>query len=133
MINLDTNVLLRIVLTDDPRRVASARSLLDRCAGEGEECLVTDVVLCELDWVLRRSYRASRAELLAILDGLLNRRPFVFQDRDLVNQAVESFRQGRQEFADLIIGLRGRAAGAVTTYTFDRELRRIPGFTILEA
>jgi predicted nucleic-acid-binding protein len=133
VINVDTNVLLRIVLADDPRRAASARSLLDRCADEREECLVTDVVLCELDWVLRRSYRASRTELLAILDGLLNRRPFVFQDRDLVNQAVEGFRQGRQEFADLIIGLRGRAAGAVTTYTFDRGLRRNPGFTILEA
>jgi predicted nucleic-acid-binding protein len=133
VINLDTNVLLRLVLKDDARRAARAESLLTRCVEKNEACLVTEVVLCELAWVLQRTYRASRAELLAVLDHLASGSPFAFQDPDLLRQAVASFRQGRQELADLLIGLRGEATGAATTYTFDRGLRRTAEFTLLEA
>jgi predicted nucleic-acid-binding protein len=133
VINLDTNVLVRVLIQDDPREAARARALLERCLEKHEECLLTEMVLCELEWVLRRTYRASRAEVLAILTPLVNEGLFAFQDRDLVRQAVSSFRQGRQELADLLIGLRGEAAGAATTYTFDRGLRRTEGFTLLES
>jgi predicted nucleic-acid-binding protein len=133
VIAFDTNVLLRILLQDEPRQASRAQAQLRQCLEEQETCLLTDIVLCELDWVLRRSYRASRADVLAVLDHLAGRAPFGFQDRDLVRQVIEAFRHGRGEFADLLLGLRGRADGAATTYTFDRELRRIESFTVLDS
>ena len=47
MIALDTNVLLRILLNDDPKQSRQAQAIVARATSLGEEILLPDVVLCE--------------------------------------------------------------------------------------
>jgi predicted nucleic-acid-binding protein len=59
---LDTNVLLRLLLADDPRQAARAREWLD-AQPRGQRLLINRIVLCELVWTLRRGYRFDREQI----------------------------------------------------------------------
>ena len=131
MIAVDTNVLVRLLVADDPEQAEAARQLLENAAAAHDSCFLSDPILCELEWVLVSRYRARRTEVADAFLGLLGKPLFVFEDRTAVLQAVESYRQSRADLSDHMIGAKARARGATTTWTFDRALRDCAGFSIL--
>jgi predicted nucleic-acid-binding protein len=133
MIALDTNVLIRVLVADDPKQTALAERLLRESAEQGELCFISDPVLCEIEWVLDRFYRVGRAEILAAFESLLSHQDlFSFEDPDAIRKALDGYRQGKADFSDFLIGAKAQARGARTTFTFDRALARQQGFSILE-
>lgn len=67
MIAIDTNVLLRYLLDDDPVQSKQASALI---TGK-QMILVTDVVLVETLWTLRgNKYQLNKTELVAVVDTL---------------------------------------------------------------
>ncbi len=132
MIALDTNVLVRLAVEDDPEQVEKSRRLLDRCAAADEPCLVTIPVLCEMQWVLKRVYKASREDLGVAAETLLTDHTFKVEEPDSVRQALDRFRDGKADLADYLIGVMGRSLGARTTFTFDKALRDEEEFTWLD-
>ncbi len=66
MIALDTNVVVRLLVNDDPSQTRRARTLLAT-----RTVLVTPTVLLETEWVLRGAYGISRSALARSLRGLL--------------------------------------------------------------
>ena len=133
MIAVDTNVLLRLLIEDDPRQTLAARELLESIFAEDEGCFVSDPVLCEIEWVLDSCYKASRARIVEALQELVANPHFIFVDRSAIRRALDAYRAGRADFSDYLVGSRARAQGARATYTFDRALRGDEGFVILEA
>lgn len=132
MIALDTNVLIRVLVADDPLQTASAERLLREALEAGESCFVSDPVLCEMEWVLDRFYRVPRAEILAAVESLLARANlFSFEDATAVRTALDRYQRGKADFSDFLIGAKAEARGARTTFTFDRALARQQGFSIL--
>ncbi|MFL6194816.1 MAG: PIN domain-containing protein [Thermoanaerobaculia bacterium] len=132
MRGLDTNILLRAILEDDPEQSPIAARILTEAQERGERLHVSVTVLCELLWTLRgRPYRFDRAALADLLDSLLTDELFEIQDRDLVVGALNDFRQGRADFADYLIGWQDRKAGCLETLTFDRKMRDQEGFLVL--
>jgi predicted nucleic-acid-binding protein len=131
VIALDTNVLVRLLVEDDPGQVARARRLIDACSEAGETCLVTVATLCELEWVLDSVYGASRADVAEAVRNLLATPPFEVEDRAIVERALRRYTKEKGDLSDHLIGQVGRARGARTTYTFDRDLKRAEGFTLL--
>ena len=88
-------------------------------------------MLCELEWVLESAYRASRADVASAFRVLLSTPPFQVEDAELTQQALEMHSKGKGDLSDHLLGQVGRSRGARTTYTFDRELRKAEGFTLL--
>jgi predicted nucleic-acid-binding protein len=132
LIALDTNILVRLMVLDDPRQTALAERLLESAAESGESCLVTDPVLCEVGWVLESNYEASRSDILAAMQELLAQEVFTFEDREAFQRAVDLCQRSKLDLSDLLIGAKGQARGARTTYTFERALARQEGFSLLE-
>ena len=132
MIALDTNVLLRLLLNDDPRQSRQAQAIVDRAVDLGEAVLLPDVVLCEVEWVLSSAYNLPRARIARTLRRLLEGTEFTFVNRAAVNAALDSYAHGKAEFSDYLIGAAAKAAGATTTFTFDRDLRRGEDFTLVQ-
>ena len=131
MRGLDTNVLARYVMADDPGQLAEASALIEGCQAEGEVLFVSAIVVCELVWVLDRSYRQSKAEILRALEALLRTDVFQFEHADLVRRSIVAFRGGEGGLSDYLIGEIARRAGCRDTVTFDRALQRAAGFTVL--
>ena len=129
MIAFDTNLLLCLLLNDHPEQARKAEELLQRTVAAAERVLLPDIVLCELEWVLETAYGFRRAEIVRTLRRLLAADEFAFMDRAAMAAALALYAAGKADFSDYLIGETASAAGSVTTYTFDRELARSPGFS----
>jgi predicted nucleic-acid-binding protein len=127
MTGLDTNVLVRYLVGDDPIQASRARRAIER----GERFLVDGVVLCELVWVLESGYGFSRADIAGVLERILATAQFEIESKDLALTALDDFRRSGADFADCLIGRRNQATGASETLTFDRRLRGLAAFRIL--
>lgn len=129
MIGIDSNVLLRVLLSDDTPQAARARRLLEaECAG-ARRAFVNRGVLLEALWTLARGYRYSRAQLADAVEVMLSSPELVIEDGTAVAEALDLFRRTRADFADLLIGVTNRRAGCATTYTFDRAAAATGDFT----
>lgn len=131
MIALDTNVLVRYIVQDDPVQATAASRLIEsRCMPE-EPGLVATIVLCELNWVLARGYGYSRAQVAAVVRTILSAEELEVEAPDLVWRAVRWFENGKADLADYLIGGANRERAAVTTFTFDRAAGETELFTLV--
>jgi predicted nucleic-acid-binding protein len=128
MIGLDTNILVRYLTRDDEAQYQLAFALI-----AGSELLfITNVVLCELIWVLEsKSYRFTRAEIISTLERMLRTPSFEFEQRSLIYQAIQKTQQGQADFSDYLIGVIHGNQGCRETVSFDRKLKGQPGFRLL--
>lgn len=117
MIALDTNILARFLLNDDPARFRQARDLLAR----SDIYTAPPTVLLELVWVLE-SYDCTRDEIvqaLKMLMGLPNFKPKSFE---AICYAVNWYAEG-MDFGDAIhLAL---STGDDAFATFDKALGKV--------
>ena len=125
MIALDTNVLVRFLVQDDPEQARIAGEMIERLTGT-DPGFVGREVLVELVWVLERAYGYSRSEIAGALDGLLSATELVIEAADDVGPALELYRNDGFGFADLMIVAAARRVGAAELVTFDRKSARLP-------
>tara|TARA_R110002072_G_scaffold2173_4_gene18039 strand:- start:4317 stop:4715 length:399 start_codon:yes stop_codon:yes gene_type:complete len=130
VIALDTNVLVRFLVQDDPDQARLAGDVMDQLT-DAAPGFVGREVLVELVWVLERAYRLDRAEIAEVLDGLLASTDLVIEGADQVGPALELYRKEGFGFADLMIDAAARRAGASVVVTFDRKAARLPGMRLL--
>ncbi len=71
MLAVDTNVLVRFLVVDDVGQSERAAKLVGKAIDRGEQLFVSDLVLCEVVWVLRASYGFGRSEIADVLQRLL--------------------------------------------------------------
>ena len=128
MIAVDTNVLLRYLLRDDEAQAERSRRLFER----EERILVTDVVLAESVWTLiGRRYRASKADVVAVLEKLLQEPNVRFEDDEVIWSALQAYRQTATDFADALIVHKALKTAAIddeltAVYTFDTTALQLP-------
>ncbi len=132
MIAIDTNVLVRFLVRDNLEQAESARALLDTLTPE-EPGFICREVLLEVVWVLERSYRLSRAQIANVLQGLLTSDDFVIESSTSVSTILDTYRNGRDGFSDLMILAATGNAGANPLYTFDRKFARLDEVVLLDA
>ena len=130
MIGIDTNVLVRLVVADDPAQAAAARAFVEGLR-EDAPGFVSREVVAELVWVLERTYRYDRAQVARVLTGLLEAREIVVEEAGRVGLALSRYCQDGPGFADQMILLAGAAAGCEATATFDGRAGRAPGGRLL--
>jgi len=118
----DTNVLVRLLVRDDPQQVRDAQAFVSGGVW------ISHLVLAEAAWVLATVYRLDASAIIDGLEMLLSDQDFVLQDPDTVTAAVRLFRAApRLGFNDCLIVEIARKAGHLPLGTFDRELAKIDG------
>ncbi|MFO1216957.1 MAG: type II toxin-antitoxin system VapC family toxin [Burkholderiaceae bacterium] len=130
MTGLDTNVLVRYVMQDDPRQSPRATRLIESLSAE-EPGFVPVVTLMELVWVLSGSYGLARAQVATVLETVLRSKELVVDRADLVTQALVRFGSGGADFADALIERIAAAAGCSATVTFDAGAARAAGMSLV--
>ena len=115
MIAFDTNLLVRVLVADNPAQLAVARRLMAE-----ETVFISRTVLLETEWVLRARYKKSRTELHAFFCALLEVDDAVIETAEAVSDAIEWYAQGA-DFAD---ALHLAACGSAVMHTFDRDFCR---------
>jgi predicted nucleic-acid-binding protein len=121
VIGLDTNVIVRFLAQDDDIQSPIATRLMSRLSRE-RPGFVSAVVLAEVTGVLSRSYKASRADIAAAVEGLLRAAEIVVENAPAAYRALGAYQAATSaEFADALIAETAALAGASETVTFDER------------
>lgn len=132
MASADSNLLVRLLTNDDPIQVDAVLRLLERLDAVGDTLFVPLTVSLEVEWVLRSRYGLDKTSVLGGLSSLLETRELVFQDEDVLEQALALYRGHQADFAEclhLSATLRYQREPFVT---FDRDAAMLPGAALLE-
>lgn len=129
MIGLDTNVVVRYLVQDEPGQSTQASEVIDALT-ESEPGFLSLVTVVELFWVLRRAYKVSATDCAEMIEGLLDARELRV-DQDLIVRAALVASTGGPDFADAVIAELGRVAGCAHTVTFDRRAARSSDMRLL--
>jgi len=126
MIGLDTNVLVRYIMQDDPKQSPMATRLVESLTGD-QPGFVPLVAVVELV----SSYGLNREQLVEALGLLLRSKELVVDRADLVLQAQRRFAKGGADFADCLIERIAQAHGCLETMTFDARAAKAAGMTLV--
>lgn len=127
MIGVDSNLILRLLLGDDPAQ----RDRMAAAFAAGETVYLSDIVLAEAAWVLGRNLRLPRARIAQAFRGLLERPALAVSNRAAVEAALTAYETGGPGLADHLIAHLNAAAGCRTTLTFDKDAGNESLFTLL--
>ena len=130
MIGLDTNVLVRYIMQDDPRQSPKATRLIEAMTSESPG-FVSLVSIVELVWVLSASYGLARGQIASALELLLRSKELILDRADEVAKALRAFKSGSADFADCLIERTAHSAGCSATMTFDVDAAKTAGMTLV--
>ncbi|QAA93030.1 PIN domain-containing protein [Pollutimonas thiosulfatoxidans] len=130
MIGLDTNVLVRYIMQDDPKQSSKASVLIESLDTDSPG-FVALVSVVEVYWVLTACFDLSAKQAAQALEVLLRSRQLVVEQADQVFRALRIFEAGKVDFADCLIERSAAAAGCAQTMTFDVSAARHAGMVLL--
>jgi predicted nucleic-acid-binding protein len=130
VIGIDTNVLVRYLLQDDPAQSLRATRIIEQRLSEDDPGFISLVTIAETVWVLDRSYRMPSAEIAYAIERLLQANTLTLQNEQEVFTAMIALKTGAAGFSDALIGALGLWAGCASTVTFDKRAARLKEFSL---
>ncbi len=91
MIGLDTNILARYIIQDDPVQAARATTLIENSCSAENPGYISSIVLCELVWVLSRGYRYEKSITTQVLQQLLTSSELAIEQREASWAALRKY------------------------------------------
>jgi predicted nucleic-acid-binding protein len=131
MTGIDTNILVRIFVSDDVRQTAIAQRFMETLTPE-EPGYISTVALMELWWVLHRTYQMEKMALVRAVRRLLDAPHLLIEHKEEVSEAVGNFLTGNANLQDYLVERRCFGAGCARTMTFDRAAARSAGMTLVD-
>lgn len=115
MRSVDTNVVARFLLGDDPAQSLIAENVL------GDGAFISLTVLLEISWLLRSRYKLTPVQISALINVLREHIAIKVEGEEWLDWLLDSFVQGR-DFADLIHLIASKHLQSFAT--FDRDIER---------
>jgi len=129
---LDTNVLVRYLVQDNPRQAAVATRFIETQCSDESPCFIGQIVLCELAWVLESNYGQSRAEISAVIEQLLQVGQLEVMEPDVAWRALDDYKKSNADFPDHLMARINESQGCEVTLTFDKKASKQPSFHLLK-
>lgn len=130
MIGLDTNVIIRYVMQDDPDQAAIASALIENLTAD-DPGFVTIISVIEIVWVLSSSYALARDQIAFFLEKLLSAQALRIDRAEDIWRALRIYQSSRADFADCLIERSAFSAGCSQTVTFDVRASKAAGMVLL--
>lgn len=120
MFAIDTNIVIRFLVNDDPDQSAKARDFIAR-----EKVFVALTVILEAEWVLRSGYGFDRATVVKALRAFAGLPNILIDNRAALASALEWAEAG-MDFADALH--LAQAVDCEAFISFDGRLARAARF-----
>ena len=131
---IDTNIFLRFLTRDDPKKAEQCRSLLYAASEGGIKLYTTDLVFAELIWVLQspKTYNLNPPEIgdlvipLALIKGLS------FPAKKLFPEIMELFASYNVDFIDAYNAVIMHSRDIDLIYSYDSDFEQLENVTRVE-
>ncbi|MGV8939025.1 MAG: PIN domain-containing protein [Allorhizobium sp.] len=131
MIGVDTNILLRLIVVDDPEQNEKARHFLSQRSIE-DPAYISAMVVAELVWFLRRRLNYQQSQIMDLLQSFLASNDVVVEYAEELGLLLSDETAPIADLADNLIAWAGMKAGCRKVVTFDRRAAKlIPGMELL--
>lgn len=127
MIGLDTNVLVRFIAQDDVKQSSRASQLMSSLTTDNPG-FISQVSLVELVWVMQSCYKATKSEVVAILETLFSTRELLVENAETAIQALNVFAKSKADFSHCLIERSAHKAGCDHCVSFDSKAIKTAGF-----
>jgi len=117
-VNVDTNLLVRGPLGDDPEQQILAQRLME-AASAGPGLIVSAFAVLEMAWVLR-ARKIPRRSVVRVIRTLMEAEGVTVTHAELLHRALARFEEGKADLGECLICADGQAAGARHFATFDQ-------------
>jgi predicted nucleic-acid-binding protein len=117
---LDSSILLRYILEDDPIWSPRATRFIDGHCTRESPGYINTIVLVEVVWSLRRQAGFDNKRVAILIDEFLQADIFLIENEDVVESALAEFKKGKAGFADCLIAALNRRAEAHPTFAIDK-------------
>lgn len=121
---VDTNVLLDYRLKRNPGFDKSFQLISDCLSGQ-VQIFIPNIVLPELEWVLRSYYKQEKDLIVKFLEDLLTLEGVLTKDKISMQHALNLFRQSNIKFTDSIILTQVQNFQPDEFLTFDENLIKL--------
>jgi len=128
---IDTNIIIRFLVKDDPKQCVAVKKLFETVEENGDKLWVPFCVILEMIWVLRSRYHASKEDILLAIQTLLDMKIFEFQEQELLEEFHLHAGKAAVDLDDLLIGLIA-AEKCDFTWTFDKKASKSGLFQLLK-
>jgi len=128
MIGIDTNILVRYLVEDDEEQANHARTVVANFTPE-KPGFISLVTLLETVWLLRRTYKVPRNDVLRTLAALLASQAIRIQEQVAVDRAITLAQQENCDLPDALVSVFG--SECIYTLTFDHKAATLPGMKLL--
>ena len=128
---VDTDVLIRLLAKDDPKKQAEAAALFQAVEAGKLTLAAPDTVIADAVYVLfsPRLYNIPRAEVAAMLTPLVRLPGFEIANRRALLRALDLYATTNLDFGDALIVAAMEQQGSKIVYSYDTHFDRIPAIT----
>ena len=128
---IDTNILVRFLMDDDPAQAQQVRQLFSRAEQQRATYFVPLLVVLESIWVLESAYQVGRNALIEAFGDLLSLPVLEFEQREAVQAMLQTARNAPMDLPDLLIAKSALRNGCECVVTFDKKAARSNAFELL--
>jgi predicted nucleic-acid-binding protein len=133
MYGLDTNVLIRYLLRDDPVQAEQAKAAIESAVQSGEPVVISLLTMLESEWVLRTCASLDKRAVISTFRMLLETRDIRIEQEETLEEALYLYDNNNTDFADCIMAARYARLGCSAMLTFDKKAAQLPGVVRLPA
>jgi predicted nucleic-acid-binding protein len=128
---IDTSVILRLLIRDDPAKARSCEKLLREGEQRGLILYLLPVAIMETVWVLEKIYKFGRKTIREIIEAILNTPELKIEMEGVFRKAIRSYEEKNIKFADAMMGYWGLGKDLSVIFTYDeKDYKRIEGLEV---
>lgn len=131
MIGLDTNILVRYIVQDDPKQSQKATDFIQKNCSIISPGFINSLVICELIWVLESAYNYSRDDIVSVIEKILRIRQFQIHEPEHMWSSLQKYKEKIADFSDCYIASINAEEGCNHTVTFDKKAARLTNMLLI--
>ncbi|MDP4011387.1 MAG: PIN domain-containing protein [Candidatus Roizmanbacteria bacterium] len=121
----DTNIFIRFFLRDHKSHSPQAKKYIDEAKAGKRTLIILPVILIEVEYVLRKVYKISRADTHVYMLSVVQSNYFTIIDHDIITQVLSLYKKNAGiDFVDIFLHLKAQQAGG-EVLSFDTDFKKL--------
>ena len=118
---LDTNVILRFLLKEDPQLFQAVEPLFLQTEQGDLEIYIHPIIIAEIIWTLESYYEYSKEKIAEVMIQLVEAKGVVVPDKEVIVGALQDYKEKNVDFIDSYLVQYANKKGPLTVYTLDKK------------